>query len=148
MIALTPKGARWYTPESEKAAVIAARAEKPPRTVTPTEFQIRDLTQAQRIELYDSVRVFVGDGDESNSVSTGVGTRTQLALATCLVGVKNLQDGAGNNVPFVANPEGGAADEFLERLPWSAQKEIAEEIQAAAMMEESEVEKSEPSQED
>ncbi len=145
MIALTLKGVRWYTPKSETAAVAAARAEKPARTITPTEFQIRDLTQAQRIELYDSVRVNVGD---TNSVSTSVGTRTQLSLAACLVGVKNLQDSAGENVPFVANPDGGAADEFLERLPWAAQKEIADDIQAAAMMEESEVEKSEPSQED
>ena len=146
MIAISPKGERWYTPESETAAVKADKAKSHAEGHKPymaTAFKIRDLTQGARVRIFDALRVFVDEN--SSSIGTSMGSRTHLALKACLVGVRGLFDADGAEVPIEMNEEGQVADAFLERLPWAIQREVAAEILAASVMSEDEVEKPEPS---
>ena len=133
MIAITPKGERWYTPESERDSD------------EPTEFQLRDLTHGARVRIFDALRVFVDES--SGSITTSAGSRTALAVKAGLIGVRGLVDGSGAPVKFEAGKEGKVSESFLERIPWGVLREIADELLSEAMSTE-EVGKSEPSPEE
>lgn len=88
----------------------------------PTVFRLRPLTLLQRIEVEDLIGGSLrGRGYPSGTVNAKV-------LRAGLAGWKDLRDGNGSEVRFVAERGGQIRDDLLERLPSPVCMELASEI--------------------
>lgn len=111
-----------------------------------TWWTVSDLSERERVDYMDAISVKQGATGELALV--GGGTKVYVALKAGLTGVEEthpLRDRHGKVVLFELGTDGNVSDEFLERLDWREQREIAEDIAKNLTLLGADLEKSEPS---
>ena len=126
MIVIRPQGKREYVLRAERALP------KERQTV----FILGDLLEKDRVDVMDAVR-YTTDG-----VVQGLGgaaEKVHRAVRATLKGWKNVTDSAGAEVEFQSDHEGRATDETLGMIPWDVMEELAAEVLAQRLPNESDL---------
>lgn len=111
-----------------------------------TWWKVRDLSQRERVTYMNGLSL--RDGGTGNMEIGGTGTRIYIAMKSGLEGYEEdhpLRGSDGKAVPFTKDPDGSVSDEFLERVDWREQRELADEITRNMTLVGRDLEKSAPS---